>query len=159
MTEDLVFYTHPMSRGRTVRWMLEEIGAPYRTEILDYGPAMKTAGYRALNPMGKVPSIRRGDVVVTETAAICPGLADQYPEPQLAPPPDSAERAPYYRWLFFAAGPLEAALTTKACAFEVPPERQGMAGWGSLGLVTDTLESAVQDRAYLAGARFTAADL
>src|SRR5262245_17844488 len=78
MADELVFYTHPMSRGRIVRRMLEEIGAPYRTEIVDYGPAMKAPAYRAVNPMGKVPALRHGDAVVTETAAICAYLADAF---------------------------------------------------------------------------------
>ena len=97
MTDELVFYTHPMSRGRIVRWMLEEVGQPYRTEILDYGTTMKGPGYLAINPMGKVPTLRHGDTVVTETAAICAYLADAFPEAGLAPPHDSQLRGPYYR--------------------------------------------------------------
>src|SRR3954447_150273 len=87
MSDELVFYTHPMSRGRIVRWMLEEIGQPYRTEILDYGTTMKAPAYLAINPMGKVPALRHGDAVVTETAAICAYLADAFPQAGLAPPP------------------------------------------------------------------------
>ena len=79
MTDELVFYTHPMSRGRIVRWMLEEIGRPYRAEILDYGTTMKAPAYLAINPMGKVPALRHGDAIVTETAAICAYLADAFP--------------------------------------------------------------------------------
>ena len=113
MTDELVFYTHPMSRGRIVRWMLEEVGLPYRTEILDYGTTMKAPAYLAINPMGKVPALRHGETIVTETAAICAYLADAFPAAGLAPPPGDRLRAPYYRWLFFAAGPLEAACTTR----------------------------------------------
>ena len=109
MADELVFYTHPMSRGRIVRWMLEEIGQPYRTELLEYGTTMKAPAYLAVNPMGKVPAIRHGDTVVTEAAAICAYLADAFPEARLAPPPGDRRRGPYYRWLFFGAGPLEAA--------------------------------------------------
>ena len=76
MADELVFYTHPQSRGRIVRWMLEEIGQPYRTELLEYGTTMKGPAYLAINPMGKVPAIRHGDMVVTEAAAICAYLAD-----------------------------------------------------------------------------------
>jgi glutathione S-transferase len=75
MVDELVFYTHPMSRGRIVRWMLEEIGRPYRTELLEFGTTMKAPAYLAVNPMGKVPAIRHGDTVVTEAAAICAYLA------------------------------------------------------------------------------------
>src|SRR3546814_3863192 len=99
-----------MSRGRMVRWMLEETGCPYRAEILDFA-ALKNADYLAINPMGKVPAIRHAGQVVTECAAICAYLADAFPEAGLAPPP--AERGSYYRWLFFAAGPLEAAATNQ----------------------------------------------
>ncbi len=81
MTDELVFYTHPMSRGRIVRWMLEEVGATYRTEILGYGPTMKDAAYRAINPLAKVPSLVHRGVTVTETAAICAYLADAFRKP------------------------------------------------------------------------------
>ena len=158
MSDDLVFYTNPMSRGRIVRWMLEEVGEPYRTEVLDF-PAMKSPAYRAINPMGKVPAIRHGELVVTEAAAICTYLADAFPQAGLAPAADDRLRGPYYRWLFFAAGPLEAAVTNKALGFEVPPERRGMAGYGTYGDVLDTLEAALAGREYLVGDSFTAADL
>src|SRR3954467_3898229 len=111
MTDELVFYTNPMSRGRIVRWMLEEIGQPYRTELLDYGTTMKAPAYLAINPMGKVPALRHGDAVVTECAAICAYLADAFPQAGLAPALESRLRGTYYRWLFFAAGPVEAAIT------------------------------------------------
>src|SRR5579863_1352119 len=114
MANDLVFYTNPMSRGRVIRWMLEEVGQPYRTEVLDYATTLKAPEYLAINPMGKVPALRHGDTVVTETAAICAYLADAFPAAGLAPPPGHKLRAPYYRWLFFTAGPLEAALSNKA---------------------------------------------
>lgn len=159
MADELVFYTNPMSRGRIVRWMLEEVGQPYRTELLEYGTTMKAPEYLRINPMGKVPALRHGDAVVTEAAAICAYLADAFPEAGLAPPPGDRLRGPYYRWLFFAAGPLEAATTNKAFGFEVPVERQGMVGYGSLADVLATLEAALADRAYLVGDRFSAADV
>lgn len=159
MTDELVFYTNPMSRGRIVRWMLEEIGCPYRTEVLDYGPAMKSPGYRAVNPMGKVPAIRHGGTVVTEAAAVCAYLADAFPEAGLSPPPGDHRRGPYYRWMFFAAGPMEAAVTNKALGFAVPEGREGMAGYGSFADVMDALEVAVSGGGYVAGDAFTAADV
>ncbi len=123
MSDELVFYTNPMSRARTVRWMLEEVGAPYRTEILEYGTTMKAPAYLAINPMGKVPAIvHRGDVV-TEGSAICAYLADAFPEAGLAPPP--TERADYYRWLFFATGPFDAALVDKALGRDDPARTRG----------------------------------
>ena len=128
MSDELIFFTHPMSRGRTVRWMLEEVGQPYRTEVLEYGTTMKAPAYLAINPMGKVPALRHGATVVTETAAICAYLADVFPAASLAPSPTDPLRGPYYRWLFFAAGPLEAAWTNQAMGFVTPPDRERMVG-------------------------------
>jgi len=157
VAEELIFYTNPMSRGRIVRWMLEETGAPYRTELLEYGTTMKAPAYLAINPMGKVPAIRHGEVVVTECAAICAYLADAFPEAGLAPPLDA--RGAYYRWLFFAAGPVEAAVTNHSFGLEPPAEKRGMVGYGSFEAVLDTLAQAVAGDAYIAGDRFTAADV
>ena len=157
MAGELVFYTNPMSRGRIVRWMLEEVGAGYRTEVLEYGTTMKSEAYLAVNPMGKVPAIRHGDTVVTEAPAICAYLADAFPEAGLAPPADA--RGAYYRWLFFAAGPLEAATTNGFLGFEVPADKEGMVGYGTLGAVMDTLERALAGGGYIAGERFSAADV
>ena len=159
MSDDLVFYTHPMSRGRIVRWMLEEVGAPYRTEILGYGASMKAPAYRAINPMGKVPALRHGETVVTECPAILAYLADAFPQAGLAPEP--RDRGPYYRWLFFCAGPLEAAVTNGVLKVSVPddPRMQGMVGYGSLEAVLDALEGAVSGAEFVAGDRFGAADL
>lgn len=159
MSDELVFYTNPISRGRIVRWMLEEVGQPYRTEIIEYGPHMKSPPYTDINPMGKVPALRHGDAVVTECAAICAYLADAFPQAGLAPAPGSRERAAYYRWLFFAAGPAEAAIINTVLGFVTPPERSRMAGYGSLSDVLNTLEKAVSASDYLAGHCFTAADL
>ncbi len=158
MTDELVFYTNPMSRGRIVRWMLEEVGQPYRTELIDYA-TMKDAAYRAINPMAKVPAIRHGDVVVTETAAICAYLADAFPQAQLAPAPTDRLRGTYYRWLFFAAGPVEAAATNKSLGFVPPADRRASVGYGSLEEVVNALELAVTDREFIVGDRFTAADV
>jgi len=159
MADELVFYTNPRSRGRIVRWMLEEIGQPYRTEVLDYGTTMKAPAYLAINPMGKVPALRHGDAVVTETAAICAYLADAFPQAKLAPAPGDRLRAPYYRWLFFAAGPIEAAVSNKAFGFSVPAGREGSVGYGTFERVMNVLETAVARADYLVGDSFTAADI
>lgn len=159
MAGQIVFYTHPMSRGRVVRWMLEELGQPYRTEVLGYGTSMKDPAYLAINPMGKVPAIVHGDTVVTEGAAICAYLADAFPEAGLAPPAGDSRRGPYYRWMFFSAGPLEAALTNRAMGFEVPAERRRMMGYGSVEDAVNTMEYGVSQSEYIAGDRFTAADV
>lgn len=156
MSDELVFYTNPMSRGRMVRWMLEEVGRPYRTEVIEWGQN-RAPGFLAVNPMGKVPAIVHRGRTVTECPAICAYLADAFPDAGLAPPP--AERADYYRWLFFAAGPFEAALTDKALGVTVAPKQEGMVGYGQLDRVLDTLEGMLDGRDYIAGDRFTAADL
>jgi glutathione S-transferase len=159
MADEIVLYTNPRSRGRIARWMLEEIGEPYRTEVLDYASTMKGPAYLAINPMGKVPALRHGDAVVTETAAICAYLADAFPRAGLAPPPGDRLRGPYYRWMFFTAGPVEAAVSNKAFGFVVPPERERSIGYGSFHQVMATLEQALSHSDYLLGDRFSAADL
>jgi len=159
MTTGLVFYTNPMSRGRIARWMLEEVGQPYETVLLDYATTMKAPEYLAINPMGKVPAIRHGDVVVTEAAAICAYLADAFPSAGLAPPANDPRRGTYYRWLFFGAGPVEAATTNHALWFVLPPERGRTAGYGSMQAVLDALEVAVSRGPYLLGEQFSAADI
>ncbi|MGQ0501563.1 MAG: glutathione S-transferase family protein [Panacagrimonas sp.] len=153
----LRFYTHPMSRGRIVRWMLEEAGVPYDTTVLEFAASMKSPEYLAINPMGKVPAILHGATVVTECAAICAYLADAFPAAGLAP--ELGARGDYYRWLFFAAGPLEQAVVNKALGVVVPPERRAMAGYGSLEDTLNTLELAVSGKTYLVGNRFSAADV
>lgn len=157
MADELIFYTNPMSRGQIARWMLEEVGVPYEPRILDYGTTMKDAAYLEVNPMGKVPAIVHNGKTVTECAAICAYLADAFPEAGLTP--DPADRADYYRWLFFTAGPVEQAITAKHFGIEPDADQQRMAGFGSLTAALDTLEGAVAGKAYVAGERFSAADV
>lgn len=157
MADELVLYTNPMSRGRVARWMLEEIGVPYRVEFLDYGTTMKAPAYLAINPMGKVPALSHNGKVITENAAICVYLAEVFPHAGLGPTP--AERADYYRWLFFAAGPLEYAATNHALGMSPPAGREAAVGYGSYEKAIDTLEYAVTRMPFIAGDRFTAADL
>lgn len=156
---DLLFYTNPQSRGRIVHWMLEETGANYKTEWLDYGPKMKESGYRSINPMGKVPALKHGDVIVTEAAAICAYLADLFPEKRLAPPIGHPDRGTYYRWLFFAAGPLETAATAKSMGWQVPPGKSGFVGFGSYDDTINAIEKALTGGPYICGDQFTAADV
>ncbi len=157
MASDLIFYSNPMSRGQIARWAIEESGATYETVLLEYGSTMKAEPFLSINPMGKVPAIVHGGKVVTECAAICAYLADAFPDAGLAP--TAAERADYYRWLFFAAGPLEQAIINRSMGF-TPTEDQGrMAGYGSYDLSVDVLEKAVTASPYIAGDRFTAADV
>ncbi len=159
MADKLTFYTNPMSRGRIARWMLEEVGQPYETVVLEYGTTMKAPEYLAINPMGKVPAIKHGEVVVTECAAVCAYLADAFPQAGLAPAPTDKLRGPYYRWLFFAAGPVEAATTNASLGVTTDADRKQMVGYGSQKDVLDVLEKAVTQNEYLLGGRFTAADV
>lgn len=151
----LTFYTHPMSRGRIARWMLEETGEPYETVLVEWG-AMPAA-LLAANPLGKVPTIVHDGAAVSEAAAVCAYLADVFPAAGLAP--QGGERAPYWRWMFFAAGPLEAAMTDKALGVAIPPGREAMVGYASFARMVDALEVAVAAHDYIAGDRFTAADV
>lgn len=157
MSDELIFYTNPQSRGRIVRWMLEEVGAPYRTEVLEYGTTMKSPAYLAVNPMGKVPAIRHQGQVVTEAAAICAYLADAFPAAKLAPP--LARRASYYRWLFYFAGAVEAAVVNHTLGVQVPADRERMVGYGTYEAVMNAVEGAVSAGPYIAGDSFTAADV
>ncbi len=153
----LTLYTNPMSRGRIARWMLEEVGAEYDVEMLGYGGSMKADAYLALNPMGKVPAIVHDGRVVTECAAICAYLADAFPAAGLTPTAD--ERADYYRWMFFAAGPLEQAITNRSLGVTPSEDQQRMVGYGDYDRVVAVLEQAVSAHDYIAGDRFTAADV
>lgn len=154
---DLIFYTNPMSRGQIIRWMLEEVGHPYEPVILGYADSMKAPEYLAINPMGKVPAIKHGDKVVTECAAICAYLADAFPEAGLAPAP--ADRADYYRWLFYAAGPAEQAIVSHNLKWTPTDEQQRMVGFGSYEKVVEVLEDVLSSRPYVAGGKFSAADV
>ncbi|MFL6776385.1 MAG: glutathione S-transferase family protein [Sphingomicrobium sp.] len=153
---DLIFYTNPQSRGRIVRWMLEEVGHAYDTEVIAYDQ-LKSDGYLAVNPMGKVPAIRHRDHIVTECAAICVYLADVFPEAMLGPRAD--EKADYYRWLFYASGPVEAAVTNRAAGWEVPADKERMFGYGNTDRVIDVMDELLSLRDYVCGSRFTAADV
>jgi glutathione S-transferase len=153
---DLILYTNPQSRGRIIRWMLEEVGVPYETEIVSYDE-IKSERYLAVNPMGKIPAIKHRGQVVTECAAICAYLADVFPEAGLCP--RDAEKADYYRWLFYAAGPVEAAVSNKAMGWEPTPERERMFGYGNFDKVVAVLDDLLSGRDYVCGDRFTAADV
>ena len=153
---NLIFYTNPQSRGRIVRWMLEEIGQPYETELIPYDE-MKSERYLAIHPLGKVPAIKHRGHVLTECAAICAYLADVFPEAGLGPRDE--EKADYYRWLFFAAGPLEAAVSNQAMGWQVPPERERMFGYGNFDRTIAAVDELLSNHDYVCGDRFTAADV
>jgi glutathione S-transferase len=163
MAAEIQFYTNPMSRGQIVRWMLEEVGEPYDQHIIDYAimadnsAEMRDDDYGRINPMRKVPAIVHNGAVVTEVAAICAYLADLFPDAGLAPRDN--EKADYYRWMFFAAGPVEAAVSNHANGWDPTPERERMFGYGSYDRMVKALSGHLADRHYVCGDRFTAADV
>lgn len=174
----MTFYTNPNSRGRMARWMLEEVGCSYDTVVLDYeqssqadrwgGAALarpdaaspddeRVRFFSEVNPIGKVPAIVHDGRTVTESAAICAYLAEAFPAAGLAPTPE--ERVDYYRWMFFAAGPVEQAVTNHRAGFAPKREQEFFFGYGSYERTVDQLERAVLAHPFIAGDRFTAADV
>ena len=153
---DLIFYTNPQSRGRIIRWMLEEVGAPYESEVIPY-EEMKSERYLAVHPLGKVPAIKHREHVVTECAAICAYLADVFPQAGLGPRED--EKADYYRWFFYAAGPWEQAGTNHAMGWDPPEDKQRMFGYGSYERAIAVVDELLSLRDYVCGDRFTAVDV
>ena len=155
---EYIFYTNPMSRGQIARWALHEAGADYEQVLIDW--QAKPDAFLAANPMGKVPTLvhHHGghDHVVTEGAAICHYLAEMN-APDLLP--GAHEKASYFRWLFFAAGPVEQAVVGKTMGWEVPADREGMAGFGNYDRTIDTLDGWLAGRDYVCGDRFTMADV
>ena len=157
MSCELIFYTNPMSRGQIVRWMLEEAQIDYQQVIVEYGPEMKSDDYLTINPMGKVPAIKHADKVVTECAAICAYVADAFSKVKLAPGID--DRADYYRWLFFTAGPVESAVMNNGLGFKTDEDQRRMAGYGTYQLTLDVLDQMLGSRDYICGEEFSAADV
>ncbi len=155
---EFTFYTVAMSRGQISRWALHEAGADYEHVVFDW--ATRPDILKTLNPMNKVPTLvhhhQGHDHVITECAGINHYLAETHPDKGLLP--DAHERAAYFRWLFFAAGPLEQAVVSKAMGWEVPEGKQGMAGFGSLELALDALDKWLSAHDFIAGSRFTMAD-
>ena len=156
---NLVFYTNPQSRSVIAHWMLEELGEPYETVWLEYLTSMKSPEFLQINPLGKVPALTHNGAVITETAAICAYLATSSPEKQLMPSPDSAQLGNYFRWLFFASGPFEMAITVKSMQWPVKEENTRSLGFGTFDAALDVLESALSPGPYICGAQFTAADV
>ena len=155
----LVFFYNPMSRARIVHWMLEEVGVPYETRLVRFDRnEHKSPEFLAINPMGKLPTIKHGDTVVTEAGAICAYLADAFPAAQLAPPTSSPERGTYYRWMFFGAGCFEPAVIDHLFK-RVPVERPSSIGYGTYEDTLNTLEKALARGPFLLGERFSAADV
>ncbi len=152
----LTLYTNPQSRGRIARWMLEEVGEPYEARLLDFGLGMRIPEYLAINPMAKVPALVHDGRVVTEVPAILCYLAEAFPQAGLMP----EDRAGFYRWMFFGAGPVEYAVTNKSMGWEVQDlQAQGRLGYGSFERVIETLKGELSSRDYLCDGRFSVVDV
>ena len=156
---NLTLYHASPSRSSIARWMLEEIGEPYDLHVLSLSKGEQRApDYLAVNPMGKVPALKHGDTVITEAAAICTYLADEFPQAQLNVPVGDPRRGTYLRWLFFAPSCIEPAITDRAFPRKEEP-RRGMLGYGDFDTVMSVVAAAVEPGPYLMGEQFTAADV
>ena len=156
---DLTLYHAAPSRSSIVRWMLEELGEPYDVRVLSLAKGEQLApDYLAINPMGKVPALKHGDAVITEAAAICTYLADEFPHARLNIPVGDPRRGPYLKWLFFSPSCIEAAVMDRAAPRKEEP-RRGMIGYGDFDTVMGVVAKAVANGPYLMGEQFTAADV
>jgi len=156
---DLMLYHAAPSRSSVVRWMLEELGEPYDLVLLSLAKGdQRKPEYLATNPMGKVPALKHGEAVVTEVAAICTYLADEFPHARLNIPVGDPRRGPYLKWLFFSPTCIEAAVLDKAAPRKETP-RRGMVGYGDFDTVMDVVGKGVAGGPYLMGDQFTAADV
>jgi glutathione S-transferase len=155
----LTLYHAAPSRSSIARWMLEEVGEPYDLHVLKLMQGeQRKPDYLAVNPMGKVPALKHGDAVITEAAAICTYLADEYPQARLNIPIGDPRRGIYLKWLFFGPSCVEAATTDRAFPRAEQPHR-GMLGYGNFDTVMDVVAKAVAKGPYLMGEQFTAADV
>jgi glutathione S-transferase len=158
MSDSITFYHNPMSRGRMIHWMLEEVGAPFQVKLLDFeAKDQKQPSYLAINPMGKIPAITHKGNVVTECGAIISYLADAFPEKGLSPRFDDPARAPYFRWMFFAAGCMEPAILDRM--LNRANDKPGYIGYGTFDDTMSTVENELKQKPYLLGDRFSAVDL
>lgn len=155
----LTLYHAAPSRSSVVHWMLEELGEPYELKLLSLkGGDNRAPDYLAVNPMGKVPALRHGDVVVTEAAAICTYLADEFPQAKLNVPIGNAKRGVYLKWLFFGPSCIEPAILDRAFPRKDEASR-GALGYGDFETVLSVLTKAVSAGTYILGEQFTAADV
>ena len=156
----LVLYHAAPSRSSIVHWMLEELGQPYELQMVSFKRGEnRQPAYLAVNPMGKVPALKHGDTVITEAAAICAYLADEFPQAGLNIPVGDPRRGTYLKWLFFGPSCVEPAITERAVPRKEPPARSAL-GFGDFDTVVDVLaKAAAAASPYLLGAKFTAADV
>ena len=156
----LKLYSNAQSRGLVIEWLLIELGAEFEKIELAYHTEMKSESYLKINPFGKVPTLVDGDVVIYEMPAICAYLADKFFDQGLAPALDDPKRGLYFRWLFFAAGPWDAATTDRALKVEITDEQKMHIGYGNFqDTYTALIQGLEQAQPYLCGEQFTVADV
>jgi glutathione S-transferase len=156
---NLTLYHIAPSRSSVVLWMLEEIGEPYDIQLLSMKKGTnREPAYLAVNPMGKVPALRHGDSIITEVAAICCYLADEFPQAGLNIPQGQRQRGPYLKWLFFGPGTLESAVMDRAFPRAAQAPRAAL-GYGDFDTTMDVVARAVTPGPFLMGEKFTAADV
>ncbi|MBP2546071.1 glutathione S-transferase family protein [Acinetobacter guillouiae] len=156
----LKLYSNAQSRGLVIEWLLIELGAEFEKIELAYHTEMKSESYLKINPFGKVPTLVDGDVVIYEMPAICAYLADKFFDQGLAPALDDPKRGLYFRWLFFAAGPWDAANTDRALKVEITNEQKMHIGYGNFqDTYTALIQGLEQAQPYLCGEQFTVADV
>ena len=155
----LTLYHAAPSRSSIALWMLGEVGQPYDIKLikLSAGDNLKP-DYLAINPMGKVPALKHGDTVITEVAAICTYLADEFPDNKLNVPVGTPRRGEYLKWLFFGPSVIEPAMTDRAFPRKENPRAQAL-GWRDFDTVLNIVSKAVGKGPYLMGDQFTAADV
>ena len=157
---ELTLYHAVPSRSSIVHWMLEELGQPYDLHLLSLKKGEnREPAYLAVNPMGKVPALRHGDVVITEASAICCYLADEFPEARLNVPVGDPRRGPYLRWLFFSPSCIEPAIAERAFPRKEAAPTTAL-GFGDFDRVMSVLGQATGAASpHLLGEQFTAADV
>jgi len=156
----LTLYHAAPSRSSIVHWMLEELGEPYDIHLVSFKKGEnRQPAFLAINPMGKLPTLKHGDAVMTEAAAICCYLADEFPRAGLNIPVGDPRRGPYLKWLFFGPSCIEPAVSERAFPRKEPAPRSTL-GYGDFDTVMEVLAkaTAVADP-YLMGKQFTAADV
>jgi glutathione S-transferase len=150
-------YWSPRTRSFTALWLMEETGQPYERVLTDISTgAQKQPDYLAINPMGKVPALKDGEVALAENAAICAYVAERYPDAKLSPPVGDPARAKFLYWLFFLPGCIEPAMVQLSTKFEMNPVA---AGWGEAQRPFDVLDAALSKSPWLLGEHFSAADV
>ncbi|MBC7735055.1 MAG: glutathione S-transferase [Bacteriovorax sp.] len=157
-TPELTLHHGPNTRSSGALVLLEELGAPYRLQVLNMKAGeQRQPAYLAINPMGKVPALTHGDALVTEQVAVFLYLADLFPQAGLAPAIGDPLRGPYLRWMAFYGSSFEPALIDKSRKLE--PASPSMLPYGDYDTMLKTLTDQLDKAPYLLGERFSAADV